>query len=303
MRFFQLTLLCLASLTWADDTRNEQPLSFSFITTSYANPTAEAFLVKGGRLWHQRALVQGAVLVQHNDSLFLYDAGLGKNIDAQFAEFSWLGRKIFAHSAVTPVAEQLQAAGIPLTQIDFIVPSHLHWDHASGLPDFPDTPVWVQSQELAAARAGTRPSFLPETLTESVNWQAISLPARPFLGFERSLDVFGDGTVFLVNLPGHTAGQLGLYLEMSGNERYFFIGDASWTVKGIQNNKKRSWLIKRLVKLNDDEQQTQDTLDLLHELSLQDPDLVIVPVHDEQQVATLPQFPQGLAGPLWKSEP
>jgi glyoxylase-like metal-dependent hydrolase (beta-lactamase superfamily II) len=278
----------------------EQPtLNFSFITTSYANPTAEAFLVKGGRMWHKRALIQGAVIVQYEDTLFLYDAGLGKEIDEQFEGNSWFGKKIFAHSEVRPVIEQLGEQNISAADISFIVPSHLHWDHASGLPDFSRTPIWVQAHELDSARRGKRPSFLPSTLVKELNWQTISLNADPLLGFDRSLDVFGDGKVILVEIPGHTAGQLGLYLEVSVNERYFFVGDASWTSQGINENKKRSWLIRKLVKLNDNEDQSDQTLLKLNELSINDPTLMIVPVHDERLIATLPQYPEGIK---WKFE-
>ncbi|MFQ3229414.1 MBL fold metallo-hydrolase [Reinekea sp.] len=278
----------------------EQPvLSFSFITTSHANPTAEAFLVKGGRMWHKRALIQGAVLVQYDDTLFLYDAGLGQDIDEQFEGNSWLDKKIFAHSEVKPVIQQLSRQKLSAADISFIVPSHLHWDHASGLPDFDATPIWVQEHELSAARRGQRPSFLPSTLVNDLNWQTINLNSGPLFGFDRSLDIFGDGKVVLVELPGHTAGQLGLYLEVSVNERYFFVGDASWTSEGIRENKKRSWLIRKMVKLNDDEHQSDETLLKLNELSINDPELIIVPVHDERLIATLPQYPEGIK---WKSE-
>ena len=291
MQCFQFIALFVASFV-AQSAFAEVKLSF--MTTSFANPSAEVFLVKGGRLWHKRALVQGAVLIQHDDTLFLYDAGLGSSIDAQFAEFDWLDRKIFAHSEVNPVVTQLVSQGITQDDIDFIVPSHLHWDHISGLPDFPKTPIWVQSKELGNARESEHSSTLPDALSEQLNWQAINLNAQPFLGFKHSLDIFGDGTVVLVGLPGHTVGQLGLYVETSPTQRYFFIADASWTLEGVIHDKARAWVIKRLVKLNHNDDQTLETLHALHELSKRDPHLIIVPMHDENVVAALPAFPEGL---------
>lgn len=266
----------------------------SFITTSYAKPAAEFILVKGGSVLRQRALVQGAVIVRHGEQTFLYDTGLGRSIDEQMSDNGWLGRAIFAYSEVNPVIDQLEQQGMSAQEIDFIVPSHLHWDHTSGFSDFPQTPIWVQAKELSQARKGHRPNFIPETLTEQFNWRELELLSKPFLGFERSLDLFADGRVVLVGLPGHTAGQVGLYVEVSEQQRYFFIGDASWTATGIEQNQKRSSLIRHLVKLNHDETSTDDTLLKLHQLSQADPALILVPVHDEQVVATLPNFPIGL---------
>ena len=58
-------------------------------------------------------------------------------------------------------------------------------------------------------------------------------------------DVFDDGSVLLLPLQGHTAGQVGMLLTLPSGQRYLFTGDTTWTLEGIQQPADRSWLLTR----------------------------------------------------------
>lgn len=282
-----LYLLLPAIAAAAPDT-----VRFSFFETSQSKGAQEAMVVEDGSWFTRRHLSHGAILVEHPEGTLLYDTGLGTQVDEQFAVNSWLARQLFAYTEPSPVLTQMQQHEYPVEQLDAIIPSHLHWDHASGLVDFPGTPVLVQKEELEAARAGEKPGFLQSQISsDTLDWQYIELRDEPFLNFDRSLDLYGDGTVVLVDLSGHTSGQVGLYLKISDTEQYLFIGDTTWVLEGVMNNQPRPGLIKLVANVDGNEEQARRRVSQVYRLRENHPELTIVPAHDERVAATLPHFP------------
>ena len=266
---------------------------FSYIETSQSEGAQEAMVVVGGSWWTRRHLTHGALLIEHPKGTFLFDTGLGTQVDTQFEENSWLASQLFSYTEPDPVIRQLERHQYPSNQIGAIIPSHLHWDHASGLVDFPGVPIWVQESELEAARLGEKPSFLQSQLSSpQLNWQLIELRQQPFMGFARSFDIFADGTLVLVDLAGHSAGQLGLFLQANNGKSYLFIGDTTWTLEGVKTNQPRPDLIKLVVNVDYDEDRALERINMIHQLAQTHPELTIVPAHDEHVAAELPHFPK-----------
>ena len=109
--------------------------------------------------------------------------------------------------------------------------THIHLDHIMGLPDLPDdVPVYAGPGET-----GTRAflnMFVQGTLDDLLagkgalrEWQFSPDPAG---GFEGVIDVFGDGSVFALHVPGHTAGSTAYLVRTTEGPR-LIVGDASHT--------------------------------------------------------------------------
>ena len=168
----------------------------------------------------------------------------------------------------------------------------MHWDHLGGLPDFPDTPVKVLPGGLQEAREnGQRPAFLPEHLQGPREWQTLRLSDTPYAGFARSLDLFGDQRLVVVELSGHTAGQVGLFVNLDSGRRLFFIGDTSWTLRGVEQNRSRPQFVQWIAHVDSNREANARVLQQIHQLHQQQPELLIVPAHDEQAAQQLAQFP------------
>jgi glyoxylase-like metal-dependent hydrolase (beta-lactamase superfamily II) len=268
-------------------------LRFAYIPVSASHGAQEAMVVKSGSWLRQRNLSHGAILIEHPQGTLLYDTGLGREVDQQYEENSAWAKALFGYTQVTPVADQFEAQGFDYRQLKAIIPSHLHWDHASGLVDFPGVPVWTQPEELEAAKKGRPPAYLRSQIDDPrINWVKLTLDLKPFLGFSRSKDIFGDGRVVLVDLAGHTRGQTGLYLSLSSGQNYLFIGDATWTQKGIEDNMPRPGFVQWLVGVDADPEGALNQVAALHKLQQQYPRLTIVPAHDEFTAARLPHYPE-----------
>jgi len=276
--------------TWADSTSFE--VGFSVIKTASTGLTPESVLVEGGSWFTLRQLAQNAVLIRHPKGDVLIDTGLGKNIHQQFEENSFIDRQLFRFEDLNPVYSQLQKAHYSPSNIRKIIPTHLHWDHASGIEDFPDADVWVQKAELKQAKQGSAPAHLQSQLNApSTQWHFFELQNSPYKGFKRSLDLYQDGSIVLVDLSGHSAAQVGIFLTVSSGAQFFFIGDTTWTTKGIKDNAPRSDLIKWLVHLNFSDEKNETQIARLHQLSKDHKNITLVPAHDELIMAQLPVYP------------
>jgi len=113
---------------------------------------------------------------------------------------------------------QLLALGLPADQINIIVLSHLHYDHAMNYTLFPQAEVIVGRKELEFANSleGMSDPFVPPGIAEQIkHW--------PKLRLVDDGDKLAEGlTIF--HTPGHTPGGISLLTE--NLERNMLIGDA-----------------------------------------------------------------------------
>jgi N-acyl homoserine lactone hydrolase len=292
---FRVGLPYLVLLGWSATTygaSDESDLSFSAIKTAQSSGTSEAMVVDGGKLFNWRKLIHAAVLVRHPKGDILWDSGIGIEAQAQMDEFGFIDSLLFSIENIVPARTQLDANGYDVKDLMAIIPSHMHWDHASGIEDFLGVPIWVQQKSYDEAIAGQPPGFLQSQYDhKAIDWQILKMADQAYKGFPKSFDIYADGTAVLVDLSGHTEGQLGLFLTTASGQRYFFIGDTAWTLKGISENKSRPLIENWLLGVDTDIEMNARVLEKIHRLAKQDTNLVIVPAHDELQLEKLPLYP------------
>lgn len=290
------TLILFTSVTSsyasADILAPVDELRFSVLTTAESSGSLEAMVVESGSWTTKRKLLHSAVLVQHPKGDFLFDSGIGKDFEAQMSAFNFFEKQLFKIENVRPARAQLAQNKYDISRLFAVIPSHMHWDHASALEDFSGTPVWIQQRSLDEALKGQPPGFLLSQYdSPELIWHKISLNPLSYEGFSKSLDIFGDQSAVLVDLTGHTKGQLGLFLNLPSGKRYFFIGDTTWSKIGITRNKPRPVFVHWLVGVDSNFEENSKVIDAIHQLSLAKPELTIVPAHDELVIKDLPRFP------------
>lgn len=283
---FRIAMLVLTLLVAVQLPASAAGLRFSLVKTSETE-AREALTVADGA-WTQKVRVTHvAVLIEHHAATLLFDTGLGRQVDQQFTEMPLWLRPLMEYGPVTPVRDQLDRDGI---RVDRILLSHAHWDHASGLADFPEVPVWAPYEEIEFSKIATPPAILPGQFRHPMQWRPFTFEPTPYMGFAESLDLFGDGSLVLVPLSGHTPGSTGLFLTLDDGRRFFFTGDASWRLAGFAGPHDKSWIAGRLV--DNDPAGTHQVLQQVHELMAQEPALTILPAHDGEAQERFGFYPQ-----------
>jgi len=158
-------------------------VSFSIIKTG-SRLSPESMLYQGGGK-AKVEVVYSAILVRHDGQDFLFDTGLGARIDEQYARDmpGWKQPFFYYGKPIVPAHAQLARAGFPAVRR--IVLSHSHWDHASGLVDFPGAEIWVTKPERTLIdRAGHgADSIWPSQVGGSgLSWTSIDFRSGPYRG-------------------------------------------------------------------------------------------------------------------------
>jgi len=193
---------------------------------------------------------------------------------------------ITSYSLWQPAVDQLEISGYDRKDLRAILLTHAHWDHVSGLPDFPGLPVWVTRQEREFIRKGGNGQF--GRPFSNINYEEYCFEGGPYLGFPASHDVYGDGSIVVVLAPGHTPGSVIIFVTLPDGARYAFVGDLVWQLEGITLREERSWPVRKFADL--DAKGTRDNLLRMIAIKERLPDLVIVPAHDMRVFAEVPRL-------------
>jgi glyoxylase-like metal-dependent hydrolase (beta-lactamase superfamily II) len=183
-----------------------------------------------------------AYLLEHpTQGLVLIDAGICPEQAHRHATYyRGLLRLIldddeYAQAPEETLPRQLQRLGYGCDDVRTVILTHLHEDHAGGLRAVPKAKVVVARAEWEARRMklfGFIPMFYGPSFSFVETWQTVDFASGAFHSFERSQDLFGDGTVRLLPTPGHTPGHICALIEMGGYQ-LLVAGDCLYTLRHL----------------------------------------------------------------------
>jgi glyoxylase-like metal-dependent hydrolase (beta-lactamase superfamily II) len=210
-----------------------------------------------GPLWLLRGLGLGtpeakrhvlpipAFLLEHPTAgLILVDTGLHADVATDPA--GNLGRPTAAMNTIRmspeqAVPAQLRARGIDPGDLAFVLMTHMHYDHASGVSQFPGATFVVDAAEWDAfGRGGFRQGYNHALAEHPVQWRTVDVvgAGEPHGPFEHTLDLLGDGSVRLLATPGHTDGHRSIIVRTAGSGELLLTGDAAYTRQSVE----RRWV-------------------------------------------------------------
>ncbi len=179
-------------------------------------------------------------------------------------------------------AAQLPALGISPDDVRWVVVSHFDPDHIGGLRDFGKArfvchgDAWDATRGkdgLDALRGRVLPGHLPTDIAARLHL-VTDFPLNSAGPLPGAHDLFGDGTVLLLPLPGHAPGQLGALIARPGGGAWLLAADAVWTRATLD---RAGPTVHPLIAA--DRVAQLATYTLLRQLHHERPEITIVPTH------------------------
>jgi len=181
----------------------------------YDSPEAAGFGISDDET-EVRELFVPCYLIEHPEGRLLWDGGLRSDLAV---EDGWLEYEGWRMRLDRSLADQLADIGLTYDSIRYAAYSHMHFDHVGAANEAESATVFIQRPEHEAAFAEEIevPGFDPSLYDR--------LEDRELVLLDGDHDVFGDGTVRILYLPGHTPGHQALFVDLSGEGPIVLSGD------------------------------------------------------------------------------
>jgi N-acyl homoserine lactone hydrolase len=226
---------------------------------------SDTYLYVGRR----KRLTDSCYLIRHGENYLLWDTGLPGEL---------AGKTVSADGMVLTVArtvvDQLRQIGVRPEQVNFVGISHRHDDHTGQAADFPKATLLIGAEdfETVKGRPDSAPRFAP--------WIKGGSKVETVQGDH---DVFGDGSVVMLDTPGHTEGHHSLLIRLPRMGPVLLTGDLYHFTENVRN--------RGVPSFNTDRAQTLASMDRFDRIARQLKARVIIQ-HEPDDIAKLPLFPK-----------
>jgi glyoxylase-like metal-dependent hydrolase (beta-lactamase superfamily II) len=180
-------------------------------------------------------------VISHPKGNLMWDAGLpeGLVVPEPFNEPSG----VFAIQRPDSLVNQLKSIGFKVSDFNYFAMSHSHFDH-SGHANYMKDATWLVQENEFNAVAGDSLAKKDPAVAE----------LKKVKKLQGDHDVFGDGTVVIKYMPGHTVGHQVLYVEVAGLEKPVLLTGDLYHFEENRTN-------KGVPSFNYDVQQTLESMD------------------------------------------
>jgi glyoxylase-like metal-dependent hydrolase (beta-lactamase superfamily II) len=217
----------------------------------------------------------------------LVDTSLHPSIASKPAENFGRLAVAYAHPRVEPgedLPAQLRRRGIDPKAVRYVVMTHLHMDHASGMSEFPNSTFVLSDAEWEAATTGARPllrGYRPKQYDYVFDYRTLDYSGpgiESYSSFGRTFDLFGDGSVRLAFTPGHSAGHQCVIARLAQRD-FVIAGDVVYNMRQLDGGPEPAAPFDR--------HNWKRSLQELQLFRRDYPDAIIVPSHDAELWRTL----------------
>jgi len=215
-------------------------------------------------------------VISHPKGNLMWDAGITEDVIKK--EPLDLESEVVVFSRKEYAVDQLKSIGMTVDDIKYIALSHWHADH-TGHANLLKNSTWlVQDVEYEFINSE---EFKKENIARYNEMKELTKVQQ----IHGDLDVFGDGSVVIKLMPGHTSGHQVLYVNLPEYGPVLLSGD----LYHIKENRK----YRRMPIFNFDVESTLKSMDVFEAFAKQKNAKVFIQ-HDPEDYASMPKAPNYL---------
>jgi glyoxylase-like metal-dependent hydrolase (beta-lactamase superfamily II) len=226
---------------------------------------SDTFLYVG----RKKTLTDSCYLIRHGENYLLWDTGLPGEL---------AGKTVAADGMVLTVGrtivDQLGSIGVRPEQINFVGISHRHEDHIGQAANFPKATLLIGAEDFETVKGR------PDSASRLAPWIKGSSKVEKVQGDH---DVFGDGSVVMLDMPGHTEGHHSLLVRLHGTGPVLLTGDLYHFTENFRN--------RGVPSFNTDRAETLASMARFDAIARQLKAKMIIQ-HEPDDIAKLPAFPK-----------
>jgi len=215
----------------------------------------------------KQQLTASCYLIRHADHHLIWDTG-----------YPAAGPGVPADRTVkVTLVEQLAQLKIKPEQIDYVGISHYHGDHTGQAASFPQATLLIGQGDWDVLKGPT-----PSGTTNAAplkHWLDGPGKSEPVA---KDKDVFGDGTVVMLDMPGHTPGHHSLLVKLKEKGNVLLTGDQAHFRENYESNGVPTFNFNRA--------DTLASFDRFKQLA-KNLNATVVIQHDPRDIDQLPAFP------------
>jgi glyoxylase-like metal-dependent hydrolase (beta-lactamase superfamily II) len=247
----------------------------------------ESHSIKGGKKMASRFYALYALIRHSTHGWILFDTGYARRFYHATKFFPGrlhrMATRVFV-SEKDEVKYRLGKIGLGPSDIAHVIVSHFHADHIGGLIDFDSSVIHcsrgafrqaTKTNRYTGFTRGILKSLIPDDLQQRARFVEEEGTPVADMYFGTTYDLFGDGSLVAVPLPGHAAGQIGLRLQTS-ETAYFLVADACFTLESARSMVMPGNAVRII---SHSWRDYRGTLRRLHEFNMAHPEVKMVPSH------------------------
>ncbi|KAH7886197.1 beta-lactamase-like protein [Phlebopus sp. FC_14] len=267
---------------------------------------------------NQGAQMEGSVvpsfafLLQHpSHGKLLFDLGLRKHGDG-YPPTLKENLEVFSVDCSQDIVDQLRAGGTEPGDVKYVIYSHLHFDHVGDLTPFHHATVVMsadarervesayphnthsQVQAIPESQLIRYLHFSAEDLTDTVGMPPSTLVA-PLGEFDRALDFFSDGSLYICDAPGHMPGHITALVRVAPNTFVLLAADSCHNRQCYDARSTNGGVIRIISPENyEDWAVAKETVLKVTRMSKRN--VIVILAHEAEREEEMPMFPLTLNG-------
>ena len=212
-----------------------------------------------------REVSDSCYVIRHGDQILLWDTSFPAKLAGHEEDMGPLVARL-----TKSVAQQLREIGINPSDVDIVGISHMHSDHTGQAADYPNARLVIGKGDFEGTKGKDDP-FGP--------WRKEGANVTTATA---DVDIFGDGSVTALHLPGHTPDHLALLVKLASGP-VLLSGDMYHSREAREK--------RGVPPFNTSREQTLASMDKFEKVA-KDTGAQVVIQHEPRDIELLPAFPK-----------